>query len=83
MIMWFVWSNSPWFERGADHNHGLEAGVFAYANDNGNAWPNESFRVVLLITMIKYDLKNKMIKIYVIEFQFLSIWINTLIIISS
>ena len=44
---YFVWSSSPWFARGGDHNNGLGAGVFAFSVDGGQIAAGISFRVVL------------------------------------
>ena len=43
----FVWSSNPWFKRGGNHTNGLNAGVFAFENDNGRLTTWLSFRVVL------------------------------------
>ncbi len=44
---WFVWSSNPWFKRGGNHNNGLNAGMFAFGNENGRVTTWLSFRVVL------------------------------------
>ena len=43
----FVLTSNPWFVRGANYPHGLDAGVFAFENTNGYMNSNVSFRVVL------------------------------------
>ena len=43
---------APWFDRGGGMNIGSETGVNAFDNANGHAWSDNSFRVVLLFTMI-------------------------------
>lgn len=52
----FVLASEPWFIRGAAHNDGLNAGVFAFNNTNGHVNGNVSFRVVLY-TIFKKSLK--------------------------
>ncbi|MCI8575579.1 MAG: hypothetical protein HFI09_03825 [Bacilli bacterium] len=49
---WFVVSWNPWFNHGNDFNVGASAGVFAFGNANGQDWANDSFRVVLKVTML-------------------------------
>ena len=44
---YFVNSSNPWFNRGGDHPIGLNAGAFAFSNENGRAHGIISFRVVL------------------------------------
>ena len=46
---WFVYFDSPWFMRGANHHPGLFAGVFPYFPEYGRATGWISFRVVLSI----------------------------------
>ena len=43
----FVWSSNPWFVRGANYPHGLDAGVFAFGATYAYAYSVHSFRVVL------------------------------------
>lgn len=44
MNAWFVFSDKPWFARGADYGHGTDAGVFAFARNNGRVTIWLSFR---------------------------------------
>jgi len=43
---YFVSSYNPWFARGGEYNHGLNAGMFAFGNTNGSHGVL-SFRVVM------------------------------------
>ena len=49
MMAWFVNPNWPWFERGGNLNHGSDAGVFAFDQDNGRAIYWIGFRVVQVL----------------------------------
>jgi len=51
-LAWFADTYSPWFRRGGDYNNGLDAGVFAFANEYGRVAGNVSFRVVY-VTIFK------------------------------
>ena len=53
-MAWFVDYVNPWFKRGARFLPGLGAGVFDFDRDNGYEWDGNSFRVVLVITMIHW-----------------------------
>jgi len=48
-----VSSYEPWFVRGAAHYNGLDTGVFAFDNENGRGFGNESFRVVISYYSLK------------------------------
>ena len=45
MISWFVYSVSPWFERGGAINNGTVSGVFTTYIAIGKAFLQGSFRV--------------------------------------
>ena len=45
MSIWFVVPVSPWLTRGANHDLGLSAGVFALSNAAGHVHWLLSFRV--------------------------------------
>ena len=47
MNIWFVTHWNPWFLRGGRQDNGCGTGVNAFVNDNGHAWGDNSFRVVL------------------------------------
>ena len=44
---YFVNAEYPWFLRGGHNTYGANAGAFYFAYDDGNAFRNSSFRVVL------------------------------------
>jgi len=46
-VSWFVFSGSPWFERGGYQSSGLDSGVFAFGLENGRLQSWLSFRMVL------------------------------------
>ena len=46
-------SNNPFFIRGGNYNNGSNAGLFNFNNNNGNAWDNNSFRVVVPVLRYK------------------------------
>ena len=41
---------NPWFNRGSNISNGTGAGVFTFANGNGYAARNDSFRVITMLT---------------------------------
>ena len=43
----FVVTTNPWFMRGGNYSATTGAGVFSFHNNNGTAWTNYSFRLVL------------------------------------
>jgi len=47
--IWFVEALWPWFIRGADFPHGVEAGVFASERNSGFMYGYIGFRIVLMI----------------------------------
>ena len=53
----FVLTSNPWFVRGANYPHGLDAGMFAFGNTYGHVNVTYSFRVVLY-TIFKNKFKN-------------------------
>ena len=44
----FVYSNNPWFFRGASFAHGMYAGLFGFGGTFGNSNQDVSFRLVLM-----------------------------------
>ena len=43
----FVYSSSPWFDRGGAYNYGTGSGIFNFYNLYGLAWKHVTYRVVL------------------------------------